>query len=71
MPHPTADPDYWHALDAPFTPYATWQPNPGRCSRCGQDAEQGSTRWWHLDAPCPGHGRIPAHFVPDTPPPSP
>jgi hypothetical protein len=57
------DPDRWHALDAPFTTWDTWQPAPGTCSRCGQPAEQGTTRWWHLDTPCTDRGR-PARFVP-------
>ncbi|BFP50011.1 hypothetical protein KCMC57_63790 (plasmid) [Kitasatospora sp. CMC57] len=69
MPHP-AEPDHWHALDAPFTPYETWQPEPGTCSRCGRAAERGEHRWWHLGERCPGLGRLAAHFVP-TPPPSP
>jgi hypothetical protein len=60
---PTADPDAWQALDAPFTPYEDWQPAPGTCSRCGAPAERGLTRWWHLDTPCPARGRT-AHFTP-------
>lgn len=53
----------WHALDAPFTPPAVWHPTRGRCSRCGQPALAGVTRWWHLGDGCRG-GRC-AEFVPD------
>lgn len=42
----------WRALDAPFLPEPHWAPVPGTCSRCGQDAALGETRWWHLDTPC-------------------
>lgn len=52
------------ALDAPFTVPDDWAPIPGRCSRCGGDAELGETSWWHLDEPCPARGRV-AEFLPD------
>lgn len=42
----------WHALDAPFTPPSDWAPRAGRCSRCGQAALAGVTRWWHLGDTC-------------------
>jgi hypothetical protein len=52
------------ALDAPFTIPDEWAPIPGRCSRCGGDAELGETKWWHLGGPCPARGRV-AEFLPD------
>jgi hypothetical protein len=56
--------DLHRALDAPFTPPAEWDPIPGRCSRCGGDAELGERRWWHLGERCQSRG-LPAEFVPD------
>jgi hypothetical protein len=56
--------DPWRALDAPFTPDDDWQPVPGTCSRCGQPAYLGISRWWHLGAVCPSRGRA-ADFLPD------
>ncbi|MDI5965734.1 hypothetical protein [Streptantibioticus silvisoli] len=43
--------DEWRALDAPFQP-GDWQPRPGHCSRCGQPALAGVTRWWRLGDTC-------------------
>jgi hypothetical protein len=54
----------WHAIDAPFIPLGDWDPIPGTCSRCGERAWLGETRWWHVLQPCPSRGR-PADFVPD------
>ncbi|MCW7941677.1 hypothetical protein AAW14_06440 [Streptomyces hygroscopicus] len=56
--------DEWHAVDAPFTPLTDWDPIPGRCSRCGQPAWLGESRWWHDLAPCKDRG-LPAEFLPD------
>ncbi len=53
----------WRALDAPFT-QAGWQPIPGHCSRCGQPAWLGETKWWHDGAACRHDWRT-AEFLPD------
>ena len=64
MPAPSYPADRWHALDAPFTPLADWDPTPGTCSRCGQPVWLGEQRWWHKGDPCPSRGRT-AEFLPD------
>jgi hypothetical protein len=56
--------DPHRALDAPFTPPDEWDTIPGRCSRCGQPAELGETKWWHVGETCPSRGR-PSEFHPD------
>ncbi|MFC1418583.1 hypothetical protein [Streptacidiphilus cavernicola] len=56
--------DAWRAIDAPFRPRDDWQPIPGACSRCGERAWLGETRWWHhTGRACPS--RRPAEFIPD------
>ncbi|MCX4750916.1 hypothetical protein OG455_41280 [Kitasatospora sp. NBC_01287] len=52
------------ALDAPFTPPDDWDPIPGTCTRCGQPAWLGETKWWHNAEPCQSRGRT-ADFLPD------
>ena len=56
--------DEWRALDAPFALLGDWDPIPGCCSRCGERAWLGETRWWHDLVPCPPRGRG-AEFVLD------
>jgi hypothetical protein len=58
-------PGEWRAIDAPFALLGDWDPIPGRCSRCGQPAWLGESRWWHDGEPCPSRGRT-AEFLPDT-----
>lgn len=43
-----------HSLDRPFMPFEEWldQLEEGTCTRCGQAAERGFTRWWHLGPDC-------------------
>lgn len=53
----------WRALDAPFIPEDDWRPIPGRCSRCGNPAYLGVSRWWHLGPVC--RPTRPANFLPD------
>lgn len=56
--------DAWRAIDAPFRHRAEWHPIAGTCSRCGERAWLGETRWWHANGqPCPS--RRPAEFLPD------
>ena len=53
------------ALDAPFRhPDEYPPPIPGTCSRCGQPALLGETRWWHIGAVCAARGRK-AQFIPE------
>lgn len=54
--------DPHHAPDAPDDD--GWAPIPGTCSRCGQPAYLGVSRWWHLGPDCEPRGRQ-ADFLPE------